>query len=178
MEIVDGVDCQKNCGLALTDASLSELFFSLQWARLRAGSSTHLQDFVTPFQDASAQPCPPRRREVRYFTQPETFVPVFEHVCFHMTVALSHMFNCHDFADKSSVGIRSSCDRHLLAASQNSIVVGAVFAVLKAVFMLGENICCAVSRSFSLRSCHVNQGPSDVGYLRLMSILILQRNRE
>uniref|UniRef100_A0A8C7I9J1 Mediator complex subunit 12 n=1 Tax=Oncorhynchus kisutch TaxID=8019 RepID=A0A8C7I9J1_ONCKI len=42
------------------------------------------------------------------------------------------------FADKSSVGIRSSCDRHLLAASQNSIVVGAVFAVLKAVFMLGD----------------------------------------
>lgn len=40
--------------------------------------------------------------------------------------------------DKSTVGIRSSCDRHLLAASQNSIVVGAVFAVLKAVFMLGE----------------------------------------
>uniref|UniRef100_A0A7N9ANR1 Mediator complex subunit 12 n=1 Tax=Mastacembelus armatus TaxID=205130 RepID=A0A7N9ANR1_9TELE len=40
-----------------------------------------------------------------------------------------------------SVGIRSSCDRHLLAASQNSIVVGAVFAVLKAVFMLGKNQC-------------------------------------
>uniref|UniRef100_A0A674A6P0 Mediator complex subunit 12 n=1 Tax=Salmo trutta TaxID=8032 RepID=A0A674A6P0_SALTR len=41
-------------------------------------------------------------------------------------------------SDNSSVGIRSSCDRHLLAASQNSIVVGAVFAVLKAVFMLGD----------------------------------------
>uniref|UniRef100_A0A8C7V4L1 Mediator complex subunit 12 n=1 Tax=Oncorhynchus mykiss TaxID=8022 RepID=A0A8C7V4L1_ONCMY len=41
---------------------------------------------------------------------------------------------------KSSVGIRSSCDRHLLAASQNSIVVGAVFAVLKAVFMLGNTL--------------------------------------
>ncbi|KAG9351320.1 hypothetical protein JZ751_022567 [Albula glossodonta] len=41
-------------------------------------------------------------------------------------------------SDKSPVGIRSSCDRHLLAASQNSIVVGAVFAVLKAVFMLGD----------------------------------------
>ncbi|XP_058264024.1 mediator of RNA polymerase II transcription subunit 12 isoform X2 [Hemibagrus wyckioides] len=40
--------------------------------------------------------------------------------------------------DKATVGIRSSCDRHLLAASQNSIVVGAVFAVLKAVFMLGD----------------------------------------
>lgn len=47
---------------------------------------------------------------------------------------------CYNFADKASVGIRSSCDRHLLAASQNSIVVGAVFAVLKAVFMLGMNI--------------------------------------
>lgn len=44
------------------------------------------------------------------------------------------------FADKSMVGIRSSCDRHLLAASQNSIVVGAVFAVLKAVFMLGMHL--------------------------------------
>uniref|UniRef100_H2L5A8 Mediator complex subunit 12 n=1 Tax=Oryzias latipes TaxID=8090 RepID=H2L5A8_ORYLA len=43
-------------------------------------------------------------------------------------------------SDKSMVGIRSSCDRHLLAASQNSIVVGAVFAVLKAVFMLGMNL--------------------------------------
>ncbi|KAL1246885.1 hypothetical protein QQF64_034744 [Cirrhinus molitorella] len=41
-------------------------------------------------------------------------------------------------SDKSTVGIRSSCDRHLLAASQNSIVVGAVFAVLKAVFMLDD----------------------------------------
>uniref|UniRef100_W5NE80 Mediator complex subunit 12 n=1 Tax=Lepisosteus oculatus TaxID=7918 RepID=W5NE80_LEPOC len=41
-------------------------------------------------------------------------------------------------SDKPAVGIRSSCDRHLLAASQNSIVVGAVFAVLKAVFMLGD----------------------------------------
>lgn len=50
----------------------------------------------------------------------------------------------HAFADKSSVGIRSSCDRHLLAASQNSIVVGAVFAVLKAVFMLGKNLCITV----------------------------------
>uniref|UniRef100_A0A673N670 Mediator of RNA polymerase II transcription subunit 12-like n=1 Tax=Sinocyclocheilus rhinocerous TaxID=307959 RepID=A0A673N670_9TELE len=34
-------------------------------------------------------------------------------------------------SDKSTVGIRSSCDRHLLAASQNSIVVGAVFAVMQ-----------------------------------------------
>ncbi|XP_037677391.1 mediator of RNA polymerase II transcription subunit 12 isoform X2 [Choloepus didactylus] len=40
--------------------------------------------------------------------------------------------------DKPTVGIRSSCDRHLLAASQNRIVDGAVFAVLKAVFVLGD----------------------------------------
>uniref|UniRef100_A0A6I8P1J0 Mediator complex subunit 12 n=1 Tax=Ornithorhynchus anatinus TaxID=9258 RepID=A0A6I8P1J0_ORNAN len=39
---------------------------------------------------------------------------------------------------KPAVGIRSSCDRHLLAASQNRIVDGAVFAVLKAVFVLGR----------------------------------------
>ncbi|XP_016409178.1 mediator of RNA polymerase II transcription subunit 12-like [Sinocyclocheilus rhinocerous] len=39
-------------------------------------------------------------------------------------------------SDKSTVGIRSSCDRHLLAASQNSIVVGAVFAVMQCYFVL------------------------------------------
>ncbi|XP_062901407.1 mediator of RNA polymerase II transcription subunit 12-like protein isoform X1 [Mobula hypostoma] len=39
---------------------------------------------------------------------------------------------------KSSPGIRSSCDRHLLAAAHNSIEVGAVFAVLKAILMLGD----------------------------------------
>lgn len=37
-------------------------------------------------------------------------------------------------------GIRSSCDRHLLAAAHNSIEVGAVFAVLKAIMMLGKTI--------------------------------------
>uniref|UniRef100_A0A8B9CPD6 Mediator complex subunit 12L n=1 Tax=Anser brachyrhynchus TaxID=132585 RepID=A0A8B9CPD6_9AVES len=37
-------------------------------------------------------------------------------------------------------GIRSSCDRHLLAAAHNSIEVGAVFAVLKAILMLGKII--------------------------------------
>lgn len=42
--------------------------------------------------------------------------------------------------DKPTVGIRSSCDRHLLAASQNRIVDGAVFAVLKAVFVLGMGV--------------------------------------
>lgn len=44
---------------------------------------------------------------------------------------------CTFHTGKPSVGIRSSCDRHLLAASQNRIVDGAVFAVLKAVFVLG-----------------------------------------
>ncbi|XP_075426563.1 mediator of RNA polymerase II transcription subunit 12-like protein isoform X3 [Ascaphus truei] len=39
---------------------------------------------------------------------------------------------------KASPGIRSSCDRHLLAAAHNSIEVGAVFAVLKAILMLGD----------------------------------------
>ncbi|KAG8147370.1 hypothetical protein E2320_022792, partial [Naja naja] len=34
-------------------------------------------------------------------------------------------------------GIRSSCDRRLLSAAHNSIEVGAVFAVLKAILMLG-----------------------------------------
>uniref|UniRef100_A0A452H3B1 Mediator complex subunit Med12 domain-containing protein n=1 Tax=Gopherus agassizii TaxID=38772 RepID=A0A452H3B1_9SAUR len=59
---------------------------------------------------------------------------------------LLHLFKtpqlnpCHFFpldSHKPTVGIRSSCDRHLLAASQNRIVDGAVFAVLKAVFVLG-----------------------------------------
>uniref|UniRef100_A0A8B9Q6H4 Mediator complex subunit 12L n=1 Tax=Apteryx owenii TaxID=8824 RepID=A0A8B9Q6H4_APTOW len=39
---------------------------------------------------------------------------------------------------KSFPGIRSSCDRHLLAAAHNSIEVGAVFAVLKAILMLAH----------------------------------------
>ncbi|XP_072329937.1 mediator of RNA polymerase II transcription subunit 12-like protein isoform X1 [Scyliorhinus torazame] len=39
---------------------------------------------------------------------------------------------------KSAPGIRSSCDRHLLAAAHTSIEVGAVFAVLKAILMLGD----------------------------------------
>ncbi|NXY15219.1 MD12L protein, partial [Atrichornis clamosus] len=40
--------------------------------------------------------------------------------------------------EKLFPGIRSSCDRHLLAAAHNSIEVGAVFAVLKAILMLGD----------------------------------------
>ncbi|XP_009072261.1 PREDICTED: mediator of RNA polymerase II transcription subunit 12-like protein [Acanthisitta chloris] len=39
---------------------------------------------------------------------------------------------------KGNYWIRSSCDRHLLAAAHNSIEVGAVFAVLKAILMLGD----------------------------------------
>ncbi|XP_041119222.1 mediator of RNA polymerase II transcription subunit 12-like protein isoform X5 [Polyodon spathula] len=39
---------------------------------------------------------------------------------------------------KPAPGIRSSCDLHLLAAAHNSIEVGAVFAVLKAILMLGD----------------------------------------
>uniref|UniRef100_A0A8C9FC88 Mediator complex subunit 12L n=1 Tax=Pavo cristatus TaxID=9049 RepID=A0A8C9FC88_PAVCR len=41
-------------------------------------------------------------------------------------------------AGKLFPGIRSSCDRHLLAAAHNSMEVGAVFAVLKAILMLGD----------------------------------------
>ncbi|ELW68002.1 Mediator of RNA polymerase II transcription subunit 12 [Tupaia chinensis] len=57
---------------------------------------------------------------------------------------LLHLFKtpqlnpCQSDGNKPTVGIRSSCDRHLLAASQNRIVDGAVFAVLKAVFVLGD----------------------------------------
>ncbi|GCB73574.1 hypothetical protein scyTo_0002654 [Scyliorhinus torazame] len=43
-----------------------------------------------------------------------------------------------DTNGKSAPGIRSSCDRHLLAAAHTSIEVGAVFAVLKAILMLGD----------------------------------------
>ncbi|XP_075717612.1 mediator of RNA polymerase II transcription subunit 12-like protein [Rhinoderma darwinii] len=39
---------------------------------------------------------------------------------------------------KLAPGLCSSCDRHLLAAAHNSIEVGAVFAVLKAILMLGD----------------------------------------
>lgn len=41
------------------------------------------------------------------------------------------------YAGKLVPVIYSSCDRHLLAAAHNSIEVGAVFAVLKAILMLG-----------------------------------------
>ncbi|KAM3835504.1 LOW QUALITY PROTEIN: mediator of RNA polymerase II transcription subunit 12-like protein [Vipera latastei] len=41
-------------------------------------------------------------------------------------------------SEKCFPGIRSSCDRRLLSAAHNSIEVGAVFAVLKAILMLGD----------------------------------------
>uniref|UniRef100_A0A8C4EVZ0 Mediator complex subunit 12 n=1 Tax=Dicentrarchus labrax TaxID=13489 RepID=A0A8C4EVZ0_DICLA len=70
---------------------------------------------------------------------------------------------------KSGIGIRSSCDRHLLAASQNSIVVGAVFAVLKAVFMLGKNL---ISFLFTLRGSGLSHpaGLDDISEGRNVSI--------
>ncbi|KAM6305236.1 mediator of RNA polymerase II transcription subunit 12-like protein [Aegotheles albertisi] len=49
-------------------------------------------------------------------------------------------------------GIRSSCDRHLLAAAHNSIEVGAVFAVLKAILMLGDAEIGSSSINNSLKS--------------------------
>ncbi|KAJ6669387.1 hypothetical protein lerEdw1_008196, partial [Lerista edwardsae] len=45
---------------------------------------------------------------------------------------------CSSSLGKSFPGIQSSCDRHLLSAAHNSIEVGAVFAVLKAILMLGD----------------------------------------
>ncbi|XP_077204785.1 mediator of RNA polymerase II transcription subunit 12-like protein isoform X2 [Paroedura picta] len=55
---------------------------------------------------------------------------------------LLHLFRtpeaCFLPAEKSFPGIRSSYDRHLLTAAHNSIEVGAVFAVLKAIMMLGD----------------------------------------
>ncbi|XP_065496636.1 mediator of RNA polymerase II transcription subunit 12-like protein [Caloenas nicobarica] len=57
---------------------------------------------------------------------------------------LLHLFRtprgclCPQGAGKLFPGIRSSCDRHLLAAAHKSIEVGAVFAVLKAILMLGD----------------------------------------
>ncbi|NXB33034.1 MD12L protein, partial [Eulacestoma nigropectus] len=59
--------------------------------------------------------------------------------------------------EKLFPGIRSSCDRHLLAAAHNSIEVGAVFAVLKAILMLGDaeigssNVSCLKSEEFHVR---------------------------
>ncbi|KAM6062820.1 mediator of RNA polymerase II transcription subunit 12-like protein [Chlamydotis macqueenii] len=60
-------------------------------------------------------------------------------------------------AGKLFPGIRSSCDRHLLAAAHNSIEVGAVFAVLKAILMLGDaeigsnNVSSLKSEDFPMR---------------------------
>uniref|UniRef100_A0A803SRV1 Mediator complex subunit Med12 domain-containing protein n=1 Tax=Anolis carolinensis TaxID=28377 RepID=A0A803SRV1_ANOCA len=58
---------------------------------------------------------------------------------------LLHLFRTPEVSPVSSDGwwkpfleIRSSCDRRLLTAAHNSIEVGAVFAVLKAILMLGK----------------------------------------
>uniref|UniRef100_A0A8D2Q7F1 Mediator complex subunit 12L n=1 Tax=Varanus komodoensis TaxID=61221 RepID=A0A8D2Q7F1_VARKO len=55
---------------------------------------------------------------------------------------LLHLFRTPEISlmptGKSFTGIRSSSDRRLLSAAHNSIEVGAVFAVLKAILMLGD----------------------------------------
>uniref|UniRef100_A0A670YDN4 Mediator complex subunit 12L n=1 Tax=Pseudonaja textilis TaxID=8673 RepID=A0A670YDN4_PSETE len=55
---------------------------------------------------------------------------------------LLHLFQTPNISllsnEKCFPGIRSSCDRRLLSAAHNSIEVGAVFAVLKAILMLGD----------------------------------------
>lgn len=65
-------------------------------------------------------------------------------ILFYMHVFLSPSLG------KSFPGIRSSCDRHLLTAAHNSIEVGAVFAVLKAILMLGKIIQSIMHKVFSI----------------------------
>ena len=45
--------------------------------------------------------------------------------------------------------LRAACERHLLIATHNSITVGAVVAVLKAVLMLGDSCSSAEARNRS-----------------------------
>uniref|UniRef100_A0A8C5YGC0 Mediator complex subunit 12L n=1 Tax=Microcebus murinus TaxID=30608 RepID=A0A8C5YGC0_MICMU len=65
-------------------------------------------------------------------------------------------------------GIRSSCDRHLLAAAHNSIEVGAVFAVLKAIMMLGDakigsnNVSSLKNDDFTMRGLRRDGNADDV----------------
>ncbi|KAF6120311.1 mediator complex subunit 12L [Phyllostomus discolor] len=65
-------------------------------------------------------------------------------------------------------GIRSSCDRHLLAAAHNSIEVGAVFAVLKAIMMLGDakignnNVSSLKNDDFSMRGLRRDGNADDI----------------
>ncbi|KAM4821379.1 mediator of RNA polymerase II transcription subunit 12-like protein [Thomomys bottae] len=69
---------------------------------------------------------------------------------------------------KSFPGIRSSCDRHLLAAAHNSIEVGAVFAVLKAIMMLGDakissnNVSSLKNDEFTLRGMRREGNAEDI----------------
>ncbi|KAB0373953.1 hypothetical protein FD755_014209 [Muntiacus reevesi] len=65
-------------------------------------------------------------------------------------------------------GIRSSCDRHLLAAAHNSIEVGAVFAVLKAIMMLGDakignnNVSSLKNEDFTMRGLRRDGNAEDI----------------
>uniref|UniRef100_A0A8C0N2V8 Mediator complex subunit 12L n=2 Tax=Canis lupus TaxID=9612 RepID=A0A8C0N2V8_CANLF len=65
-------------------------------------------------------------------------------------------------------GIRSSCDRHLLAAAHNSIEVGAVFAVLKAIMMLGDakignnNVSSLKNDDFTMRGLRRDGNADDI----------------
>ncbi|KAF6385124.1 mediator complex subunit 12L [Rhinolophus ferrumequinum] len=69
---------------------------------------------------------------------------------------------------KPCPGIRSSCDRHLLAAAHNSIEVGAVFAVLKAIMMLGDakignnNVSSLKNDDFTMRTLRRDGNADDI----------------
>ncbi|KAK2495138.1 hypothetical protein MC885_013183, partial [Smutsia gigantea] len=71
-------------------------------------------------------------------------------------------------AGKPFPGIRSSCDRHLLAAAHNSIEVGAVFAVLKAIMMLGDakigssNVSSLKNDDFTMRGLRRDGNADDI----------------
>ncbi|KAB1283515.1 Mediator of RNA polymerase II transcription subunit 12-like protein [Camelus dromedarius] len=68
-------------------------------------------------------------------------------------------------------GIRSSCDRHLLAAAHNSIEVGAVFAVLKAIMMLGKTILAlSLVNHQQLRQNNLYSGDAKIGNNSVSSI--------
>ncbi|XP_049485620.1 mediator of RNA polymerase II transcription subunit 12-like protein isoform X14 [Panthera uncia] len=72
------------------------------------------------------------------------------------------------FGGKPFPGIRSSCDRHLLAAAHNSIEVGAVFAVLKAIMMLGDakignnNVSSLKNDDFTMRGLRRDGNADDI----------------
>ncbi len=60
------------------------------------------------------------------------------HLLLRLFSATTTPFGTQSNASKGSFIIKSSCDRHLLAAAHDSITVGAVVAVLKAILMLGK----------------------------------------